>query len=57
LARLQKQVKANDTDANRFETVKESEEDMPKKKATKVVKRKWLKKKVESDDANEELDC
>jgi hypothetical protein len=59
LANLQKRVKANNTDANRFETVEESEEDMPRKKATKAVKRKWLKKKapsVESDDADGKSD-
>jgi hypothetical protein len=45
---------SNPTD--RFETVKESKEDMPKKRPTKLVKRKWPKKKVESDDADGESD-
>jgi hypothetical protein len=57
LATLQKQIKANETDADRFETVEESEEDTPKKKPTKSVKRKWPKKKVvSSDDADDESD-
>jgi hypothetical protein len=53
---IQKQIKANETDTDRFETVKESEEDTLKKKPTKSVKRKWLKKKVESDEADDESD-
>jgi hypothetical protein len=56
LATLQKQIKANKIDADRFKTVKESEEDMPKKKPTKLVKRKWPKKKVESSDVDDESD-
>jgi hypothetical protein len=54
LATIQKQIKANETDADRFETVEESEEDAPKKKPTKSVKRKWPKKKVESSDVDDE---
>jgi hypothetical protein len=40
LATHQNQIKANETDADRFETVEESEEDEPKKKMMKSVKRK-----------------
>jgi hypothetical protein len=57
LATIQKQIKANETNADRFETVEESEEDKPKKQLTKSVKRKWLKKKVVSlDEADDESD-
>jgi hypothetical protein len=57
LATLQKRIKANETDADRFETVEESEEDKPKKKPTKSVERKWPKKKAaSSDEADDESD-
>jgi hypothetical protein len=54
LATLQKQIKANETDTDRFETVEESEEDVPKKRPTKSVKKKWPKKKMETSDADNE---
>jgi hypothetical protein len=54
LATLQKQIKANETDTDRFETVEESKEDTLKKKPTKSVKRKWPKKKVETSDVDDE---
>jgi hypothetical protein len=57
MVKLQKQVKANESNASRFKMVEEeSDEDEPKKKATKLVKRKWPKKKVESDANDKDMD-